>query len=128
MSVTVYNSEGRKFDEFSSLKFEWESKNTQKLKLRDATFASRVLQLSKEQGSVGMVVKAVVFSEDVLRANQVPLSSQSSALANLQNKNLQRTYELTLLPNVALSPSSVTLLNHPENSGNLMIKVCDWRK
>ena len=67
MSVTVYNSEGRKFTEFSSLQFEWESKNTQKLRLRRSGFASRVLELSKEQGSVEMVVKAVVFSEEILR-------------------------------------------------------------
>lgn len=107
-NVTVQNENGKYFDNFSSLIFEWSTSNNTLLSFITFDSISRIVNISSYKDVVILEVRATRFDKQIL------LQSGIKYFPSLP-KNLKRTLELNLIPNVKLFPSKLTIYNHEKN-------------
>eukprot|EP00727_Mastigamoeba_balamuthi_P013985 m51a1_g9209 putative nuclear pore membrane glycoprotein (1978) ;mRNA; f:11387-19365 len=105
----VLDAKGRSFFNDTSLIVSWRSTDSNLMTWDGESNWSRQMQLSDKTGVVHLTVTVTGYNKTVLDAagvKNVPV---------LRSPELTREIEIHLVPNVAVSPASATLLNHPEN-------------
>ncbi|XP_043934036.1 nuclear pore membrane glycoprotein 210 isoform X1 [Protopterus annectens] len=131
LDLSVYDQQGRKFDNFSSLSITWDSSRISsvsieremplQLILKDDESGQKkqhglqTLLVHKESGSTIITVTASKYQQDHLRAAQVLTQYDYF-------DPVSTTIELLLVEDVKVSPDSITIYNHPDVWAELVLK------
>ncbi|GAB1602354.1 nuclear pore membrane glycoprotein 210-like isoform X1, partial [Argonauta hians] len=131
--LTVTDNQGRKFDNFSSLKFDWELSDTslaslssgeQPINIETDVSAGKLAKVSAVgyqvvamYGKPGIVIVTVSCQHYISRYlshYRIPLHSQLQGI-------ISQSLELNLVDGPSIKPESLSIFNHPSNKAYMKI-------
>ncbi|CAC5367420.1 NUP210 [Mytilus coruscus] len=126
--ITVTDSNGRKFDNFSSLVFDWTLSDQSLASFSDSIVSSvetvhgiRLVNSYKKLVPVGKTGQLSVTGTVTYYSDEY-LKSAGSTITNRIYPRLTKTIDIRLVDEAVLMPSVISIFNHPSNKVTIVVE------